>query len=141
MHGKHENNQKKLLVRPCRTRENSNLMLPAGNDGPAGSKPFRRELWILPGEDGGSPTEKPTIIHATRKAGLRIQDNPRSVRNEKSSVKAHKREETLLTSPEGVLPCSSGKAHKREVTLLTSPEGVLPCSSGKAHKREVAPRP
>ena len=35
------------------TRENSNLMLPAGNDGPAGSKPFRGELWILPGEEGG----------------------------------------------------------------------------------------
>ena len=129
MHGKYENNQKKVKVRPCRTRENSNLMLPAGNDGPAGSKPFRRERWILPGEEGGSPTEKPTIQHATRKTGLRIQDNPRSVRNEKSSVKAHKREVTLLTSPEGVLPLSSEKAHKREVSLLTSPVDVLPLSS------------
>ena len=129
MHGKHENNQKKLLVRPYRTRENSNLMLPAGIDGPAGSKPFRRELWILPGEEGGSPTEKPIILHATRKAALRIQDSPRSVRDEKPSVKAHKREVTLLTSPEGVLPLSSEKAHKREVSLLTSPVDVLPLSS------------
>ena len=77
MHGKHENNQKKLLVQPCRTRENSNLMLPAGNDGPAGSKPFRKERWILPGEEGGSPTEKPTIVQARRKAGLANQYNPR----------------------------------------------------------------
>ena len=113
-------------------------MLPAGNDGPAGSKPFRRKRRILPGKEGRSPTEKPTKLPATRKAGLRIQDNPRCVRNEKSSVRAHKREEMLLTSPEGVLPCSSGKAHKREVTLLTSPEGVLPLSSEKAHKREVS---
>ena len=98
--------------RETRARENSNLILPAGDEGPAGSEPFRCERWILPGEEGGSPTEKPTILHATRKAGLRIQDNPRSVRNEKSSVKAHKREETLLTSPEGVLPCSSEKLTK-----------------------------
>ena len=45
--------------RETRTRENSNLILPAGDDGPAGSKPFRRERWILPGEEGGIPTEKP----------------------------------------------------------------------------------
>ena len=37
-------------------------MPPAGDEGPAGSKPFRRELWILPGEDGGSPSEKPIIL-------------------------------------------------------------------------------
>ena len=62
---RHPKRAQGLQLRPCRTRENSNLMLPAGNDGPAGSKPFRRELWILPGEDGGSPTEKPTNLHAT----------------------------------------------------------------------------
>ena len=63
--------------RETRTRENSNLMLPAGDDGPAGSKPFRRERWMLPGEEGGSPTDKPTMIQARRKAGLANQYNPR----------------------------------------------------------------
>ena len=63
--------------RETRTRENSNLILPAGDDGPAGSKPFRRERWILPGEEGGSPTDKPTIVQARRKAGLANQYNPR----------------------------------------------------------------
>ena len=63
--------------RETRTRENSNLILPAGNDVPAGSKPFRKERWVLPGEEGGSPTEKPTILPEMRKAGLANQYNPR----------------------------------------------------------------
>ena len=60
-----------------RARENSDLILPAGNYGPAGSKRFRKERWILPGEEGGSPTEKPIIVQARRKAGLANQYNPR----------------------------------------------------------------
>ena len=61
--------------RETRTRENSYLALPAGNDGPAGSKPFRRERWILPGEEGGSPTDKPTIVLFFERKSEKISEN------------------------------------------------------------------
>ena len=57
------------------TREKSNLMLPAGDEGPAGREPFRMELGKLPGGVSGSSTKEPARVPNLREAGLANQDS------------------------------------------------------------------
>ena len=67
---------------------------------------------------------------------------PSGVRGEKSSVKAHKREVSLITSPEGVLPLAA--APRRRVWgggSLEKEKAAYRCAEGRRKVREPGPKP
>ena len=58
------------------TLENSNLMLPAGDEGPADREPFRKERGKLPGMESGCSAKEPARMPYLQEANLTNLNSP-----------------------------------------------------------------